>query len=114
MVAIKLRPVGKKKQISFRIVVTPKKSKLFGKYIEDLGWYNPHTDKFFINVQKAKEWIQKGAQPTDTVYNLLVDAKVIEGPKIDKKSKSNAQKQETSSIGSNAAQESQSSNQASE
>lgn len=89
MVSIKLRPVGKKKHITYRIVVMPKRSKLLGRYIDDLGWYNPHTDKFSINVEKAKKWIANGAQPTDTVYNLLIDAKVLEGKKIalDKKSK---------------------------
>jgi small subunit ribosomal protein S16 len=89
MIAIKLRPVGKKKQITYRIVVLPKKSKLVGEYIDDLGWYNPHTDKFLVNAEKTKQWLVKGAQPTDTVHNILVTAKIIEGPKIrlQKKSK---------------------------
>lgn len=89
MIAIKLRPVGKKKQISYRVAVMEKKSKLVGKFIEDLGWYNPHTDKFGINIARATYWIGVGAQPTDTVHNILVDAKVVQGSKIalQKKSK---------------------------
>ncbi len=82
MISIKLRPVGKRKQISYRIVVLPKKSKLVGKYIDDLGWYNPHTNKFSISSEKAKKWIANGAQPTDTVHNILIDAKIVDGPKI--------------------------------
>ncbi len=81
MIAIKLRPVGKKKQRSFRIVVAEKRSKLTGKFIEDLGWFNPHTDDFSLNKEQALYWLKNGAQPTDTVHNLLVKAGVIKGPK---------------------------------
>lgn len=81
MVAIKLRPVGKKKQHSYRVVVAPKRSKLVGKSIEDLGWYNPHTDLFSINKERAQYWISQGAQPTDSIHNILVNAKIIEGKK---------------------------------
>jgi small subunit ribosomal protein S16 len=96
MISIKLRPVGKKKQISYRVVVLPKKSKLVGKYIDDLGWYNPHTNKFLVNAEKAKQWLANGAQPTDTVHNILVDAKIIDAKKIPlhKKSKQHKEKSE--------------------
>ena len=94
MISIKLRPVGKKKQITYRVVVLPKKSKLVGKYIDDLGWYNPHTDKFAINLEKAKQWIANGAQPTATVHNLLVDAKVLGDKKIPLQKKSKKQKEQ--------------------
>lgn len=97
MIAIKLRPVGKKKQITYRIVVLPTKSKLVGKYIDDLGWYNPHTDKFMVDSAKVKKWISNGAQPTATVHNILVTAKIIEGTKIpmQKKSKQEPKPAET-------------------
>ena len=81
MLAIRLKPIGRKHQISFRIVVAEKRSKLNGKYREDLGFYNPATNKFNINNERAKYWISVGAQPSDTVYNILVSAKVIEGSK---------------------------------
>ena len=89
MIAIKLRPVGKKGQISYRIAVMEKKSKLKGKFIEDLGWYNPHTNKFSLVLDRAKYWVSVGAQPTETVHNIFVDAKIVEGGKIavEKKSK---------------------------
>ena len=82
MLAIKLRPVGKKKQISYRIAVMEKRSKLKGKFVEDLGWYNPHTDTSKINKERAQHWIEQGAQPTDSVHNLLVGQKVVEGTKV--------------------------------
>lgn len=82
MLAIKLSPVGKKKQISYRIVINEKRSKLNGKCVEDVGWYNPHTNKFSIKAERVKYWLASGAQPTDSVHNILVTAKLIEGAKI--------------------------------
>jgi small subunit ribosomal protein S16 len=82
MLAIKLRRVGKKKQASFRVVVAEKRSKLQGKFVEDLGWLNPHTDSFNLNKERVNYWLKVGAQPTDSVYNLLVRAGILKGPKI--------------------------------
>lgn len=82
MLAIKLRPIGKTKQISYRIVIGEKRSKLDGKSLEDIGWYNPHTDKFSVNAERALYWIKSGAVPTDSVHNILVTAKLIEGAKV--------------------------------
>ncbi len=91
MVSIRLKPVGKKHQISFRIVVAHKRSKQTGRFIEDLGWYNPHTDKSFVKEERAKYWLSVGAQPTDTVFNIFVDHKIVEGPKKPKHKKSKKQ-----------------------
>jgi small subunit ribosomal protein S16 len=89
MLAIKLKRIGKKHQASFRIIVAEKRSKLQGRYVEDLGWWNPHSDKFEIKKERADYWVKNGAQPTDSVFNLLVDAGVIAGPKkaVHKKAK---------------------------
>ena len=82
MLAIKLKPVGRKSQITYRVVVAEKRSKLKGKYIEDVGWLNPYRKEFKINRARVEYWLKTGgAQPTDTVYNLLVKAGVIKGPK---------------------------------
>lgn len=81
MLAIKFRPVGKKKQRSFRVVVAEKRSKLQGRFVEDLGWYNPHNDQYSLNEERVKYWIGTGAQPTDGVHNLLVRAGILPGPK---------------------------------
>lgn len=89
MVAIKLKRIGKKHQASFRIIVTEKRSKLVGESIEDLGWYNPLNKEFNLNKERVDYWLKNGAQPTDSVYNLLVKNKIISGSKrpVHKKSK---------------------------
>jgi small subunit ribosomal protein S16 len=81
MLAIKFKRVGKKHQASFRIVVGEKRRKIVGRYVDDLGWYNPRTDSFEIDKKKAEHWIAVGAQPTDTVRNLLIKANIIRGKK---------------------------------
>lgn len=82
MLAIKLKQIGKKHQRTFRIVVDEKRSKIKGANLEDLGFWNPHTNKFGINKERVLHWIKNGAQPTDTVHNILISGKVIEGTKI--------------------------------
>ena len=82
MVSIKLRPVGKAKQISYRVAVMPKHTKLKGRFIEDVGFYNPHTKAFSANKERVAHWIGVGAQPSATVHNLFVKHKIIQGEKI--------------------------------
>ncbi len=93
MVSIRLKPVGKKHQISFRIVVAYKRSKQTGRFIEDLGWYNPHTNKSLVKEARAKYWLSVGAQPTDTVFNIFVNHKILSGPKRPKHKVSKKQQQ---------------------
>ncbi|MDP2856048.1 MAG: 30S ribosomal protein S16 [bacterium] len=81
MLVLRLKPIGKKKQISFRLVVAEKRSKLDGRFIEDLGFYNPKTDQFNFKAERVKERIKQGAQLSDTVYNLLVTSGIINGAK---------------------------------
>ena len=52
-----------------------------GKFVADVGWYNPHSDEFEVNAEDVKEWMSKGVQPTPTVQNLLIEKKVIKGDK---------------------------------
>ena len=83
MLAIKLKRIGKKGQATFRVVVNEKRSKMQGKFNDDLGWYNPHTNEVKIDAAKANEWIKKGAQPTDSVHNLLVRVgALVKTPKV--------------------------------
>lgn len=90
MLAIKFKRIGKKKQPNYRIIVTEKRSKVFGRFIDDLGWYNPRTKEFKIDKERASYRLKTGAQPTDSIYNLFVKAEIISGPKrkVHKKSKS--------------------------
>lgn len=82
MLAIKLKRTGKKHQAHFRVVVAEKKSKMTGRSVDDIGWYNPHSKEHKINAEKAILWIKNGAVPTDSTHNLLVKTGIIKKAKI--------------------------------
>ena len=73
MVKIRLRRMGAKKAPFYRIVVADSRYPRDGRFIEELGYYNPMTEPADVKVDadKIKEWIANGAQPTDTVKALL-------------------------------------------
>ena len=73
MVKIRLRRIGAKKAPFYRVVVADSRFPRDGRFIEELGTYNPLTDpaEIKIDTDRALEWIKKGAQPTDTVKSLL-------------------------------------------
>lgn len=73
MVKIRLRRMGAKKMPYYRIVVADSRSPRDGRFIEELGTYDPMADgeKIKIDLERAKYWIANGAQPTDTVRGLL-------------------------------------------
>ena len=80
MVKIRLKRIGAKKKTIYRIVVADSRSPRDGKFIEQIGTYNPLTDPSEIKVdaEKAKKWLSTGAQPTETVKKLLKIAGVTE------------------------------------
>jgi small subunit ribosomal protein S16 len=80
MVKIRLRRLGAKKAPFYRIIVADSRSPRDGKFIEEIGYYNPLVEPSEIKVdaEKAKQWMSNGAQPTDTVRHLLKKAGVIE------------------------------------
>ncbi len=82
MLAIKLKPIGKKHQKHYRLVVMEKKSKLAGSAVDNLGWVNPREKTAEIEKEKALEWIKRGAQPTASVTNLLIKKGILRGEKI--------------------------------
>ena len=73
MVKIRLRRVGAKKAPFYRIVVADSRSPRNGRFIEEIGTYDPMADsgKIKVDMERAKYWIANGAQPTDTVRGLL-------------------------------------------
>ena len=79
MVKIRLRRMGAKKAPFYRIVVADSRYPRDGRFIEEIGIYNPLTEPTTLNVdaERAKAWIQTGAQPTETVRNLLKKADVL-------------------------------------
>ena len=74
MLKIRLRRTGAKKQPSYRVVVAQSDAPRDGEFVEVLGYYNPLTEPTTIQLDadKVREWIRKGAQPTDRVSRLLV------------------------------------------
>jgi small subunit ribosomal protein S16 len=78
---IRLRRVGRKKLPLYRIVVAEKTAPRDGRFIEVLGTYDPKgrtsADKVKVDIEKAREWLAKGATATDTVESLLKQAGVI-------------------------------------
>jgi small subunit ribosomal protein S16 len=83
MLSIRLSRVGKKKAPVYRLVVMPKTRDPWANSVEILGHYNPRMNpkEFVVKADRIKYWISNGAQPSDTVWNLLVEYKVIEGEK---------------------------------
>ena len=76
MVKIRLRRVGTKNVPAYRIVVADARSPRDGRFIENLGTYEPRKarDNFRVDLDRAKYWVQKGAQPSDTVRSILKKA----------------------------------------
>lgn len=72
-VKIRLRRMGAKKSPFYRIVVADSRFPRDGRFIEEIGYYNPLVEPSVMNVDadKAKEWMKNGAQPTDTVKALF-------------------------------------------
>ena len=79
MVKIRLRRLGAKKAPFYRVVVADSRYPRDGRFIEEIGTYNPLTDPVEIKIdsERAQQWIKNGAQPTDTVRVLLKKTGVL-------------------------------------
>jgi small subunit ribosomal protein S16 len=82
MLKMRLQRRGKRNYATYRVVVAEKHAPIKGRFIADLGHYNPHTDEFSVQKEAATDWLQKGVQPSATVHNLLVTHKIIKGKKV--------------------------------
>ena len=73
MVKIRLKRMGAKKAPFYRVVVADSRYPRDGRFIEEIGTYNPLTEPttFTVDAEKVNQWISNGAQPTDTVKSLL-------------------------------------------
>lgn len=80
MVKIRLKRMGAHKRPFYRVVVADSRRARDGKFIEELGYYNPLTDPPVIKIdgEKAKKWLDNGAQATDVVKGLLKKSGIIE------------------------------------
>ena len=79
MVKIRLRRMGAKKAPFYRVIVADGRYPRDGRFIEEIGYYNPLTSpaEIKIDVEKANEWLAKGAQPTETVKALFKKSEII-------------------------------------
>ena len=82
MLNIRLSRVGKRNYAQYKVVVAEKSAPIKGKFVEQLGSYDPHTKELKVKEDRVKHWISQGAGCSETVHNLLVDNKIIEGKKI--------------------------------
>ena len=84
-VKIRLKRMGAKKAPFYRVVVADSRYPRDGRFIEEIGYYNPLTDPITVQIDsdKAKKWIANGVQPTETVKTLLIRKEVI-APKAGK------------------------------
>ncbi|MDZ4226409.1 MAG: 30S ribosomal protein S16 [Patescibacteria group bacterium] len=83
MLTIRLQRVGRKNDPSFRVIlVESKRAAKTGNFQELLGSYDPRSDRIDLKAERIKHWIGMGATVSDTMHNLLISEKVIEGKKI--------------------------------
>ena len=82
MLKIRLRRTGAKKQPAYRVVVAESSAPRDGTFLENLGHYNPltHPTTFEVKEERLREWLQKGAQPTERVARLLSSRGIIPAP----------------------------------
>lgn len=80
MVKIRLRRMGRKKRPFYRVIVADSRSPRDGRFIEEIGYYDPMKEpsEIKIDAEKAQKWLDNGAAPTETVKALLKKAGVVE------------------------------------
>ncbi len=78
-VKIRLRRMGAKKAPFYRVIVADSRDPRDGKFVEEIGYYNPLTEpaEIKIDAEKADKWLKSGAQPTDTVKALLKKSGIV-------------------------------------
>lgn len=82
MLRIRLQRRGKKNFATYRVVVAEQSAPVKGKFVADLGWYNPHTNEFKVESEKLTAWLDRGAKPSDTIHNLLVTHGLLKANKV--------------------------------
>ncbi len=87
MLVIRFNRVGRKNHVQYRIVVQEKTKAPGGRHIKIVGSYDPHQKTVTLKKDEIKTYLENGAQPSDSVYNLLVREGVIKGEKRKKKIK---------------------------
>ena len=78
MIKLRLKKYGRKGQHCYRIVAMDSSTKRDGASIEELGFYNQMTDETHLKFERIKARLKDGAQPTETVHNIFVKAKIFD------------------------------------
>ena len=95
MLMIRFQRIGRTNDPAFRIAVLEKeRAAKAGNIVEQVGTYNPKSKALTLNKESVKEWLLKGAQPTDSIRNLLISQGVIEGKKVNVLPRKSPQKSE--------------------
>jgi small subunit ribosomal protein S16 len=82
MLMMRLQRIGRKNSPSYRVLVVDSRQGVkSGKFIDQLGSYDPKAGVYTINGEKAKSWLSKGVQASPTVHNMLVSKGIIDAPK---------------------------------
>lgn len=76
MLVIRFRRIGKRNKPTYRVVAAEHTTTPSGKFLVDLGFYNPHTKEKGLRLELVLEWLNKGAQPSNSVSKLLKELKV--------------------------------------
>ena len=77
-VKMRLRRMGAKKAPTYRVIVADSRSPRDGRFIEEIGHFDPRSNELKIDAEKAKKWIANGAQPTETVKSLLKKSGIVD------------------------------------
>nr|YP_010208564.1 ribosomal protein S16 [Pseudo-nitzschia simulans]UBA15857.1 ribosomal protein S16 [Pseudo-nitzschia sp.] len=77
MLKLRLKRIGRKRAPSYRLVIMESSTRRDGRPVEEVGFYNPISKECKFEVEKIKQWLSYGAQPTETVANLLKKAEIL-------------------------------------
>lgn len=77
MLKLRLKRTGKKRSPSYRLVIMENTDRRDGRPVDEVGYYNPITKKFKLDIEKIQKWLSYGVKPTETVLYLLKKAEII-------------------------------------
>lgn len=94
MVRLRLKRIGRKHEAHYRIVAADMRAARDGRFIEELGWFNPKAKEklYDLKVELIKKWLKNGAQASDTVKGILIKEGILEKDKKEHKNKARALK----------------------
>ena len=78
MLKLRLKRNGRKRQPAYRLVVMENRTRRDGRPIEEVGYYNPITKQSYFDIEKITKWLNSGVKPSETVFQLLKKANIIQ------------------------------------